>query len=36
MLLLLNESQDVVWRKVSGHAGWGSVGRVNSSRLEKG
>lgn len=36
MLLILNESQDTVWRKVAGHAGWGRVGLVNSSRLEKG
>lgn len=25
-----------LWRKVAGHAGWGRVGLVNSSRLEKG
>lgn len=32
---LLNESQVVVWRKVAGRAGWGRVGLVNSSRVEK-
>lgn len=32
---LLNESQVVVWRKVAGRSGWGRVGLVNSSRVEK-
>lgn len=32
---LLNESQVAVWRKVAGRAGWGRVGLVNSSRVEK-
>lgn len=32
---LLNERQVVVWRKVAGHAGWGRVGPVTSSRVEK-